>query len=52
VETLVNESAGSGLNAGMYEVEFDGTNLASGVYYYSLVINNNLIQTRKMVLIK
>jgi photosystem II stability/assembly factor-like uncharacterized protein len=52
VETLVNNSAGSGLNAGTYEVEFDGSNLASGVYYYSLVVENELIDTKKMVLIK
>jgi photosystem II stability/assembly factor-like uncharacterized protein len=62
VETLINEE----LNAGVYEVEFDGTNIASGVYYYSLVVGDastslppaertgstRLIQTRKMVLLK
>jgi hypothetical protein len=52
VETLVNESAGSGLNAGTYEVEFDGSNLASGVYYYSLIVRSETIRTRKMVLVK
>jgi photosystem II stability/assembly factor-like uncharacterized protein len=37
---------------GTYEVEFDGSNLSSGVYFYSLVVGNELIQTRKMILLK
>lgn len=38
--------------AGYYTAEFDGTNLASGVYFYKLLVNNNKIVTKKMVLLK
>jgi len=34
-----------------YEVEFDGTNFASGIYYYKLEAGG-YIETKKMVLIK
>ena len=37
--------------AGKYEVPFDGSNLASGVYIYRLEANN-LVETRKMILLK
>jgi hypothetical protein len=47
VSTLVDETK----KAGYYSVEFDGTNLASGVYFYRLM-SNGFNQTRKMVLIK
>lgn len=46
------------LNTGSYEVEFDGTDLPSGVYFYQLVIysdklsHGNLIETKKMFLVK
>ena len=53
LETLVNER----LNAGMYEVDWDGSKFASGVYYYKLSIVNressiDFQETRKMVLMK
>ncbi|KXK53259.1 MAG: Cytochrome c554 [Chlorobi bacterium OLB5] len=41
----------SNLNPGTYSIEFDGTNFASGVYFYR-VESGNFRQTRKMVLIK
>jgi len=47
VATLVNES----LSLGTYEVEFDGNNYASGVYYYTLK-TNEFNETKKMILIK
>ena len=31
---------------------FDGSNLNSGIYYYSLIIDNKIISTKSMVLIK
>ncbi|MCI0448389.1 MAG: T9SS type A sorting domain-containing protein [Chlorobi bacterium] len=40
------------LNPGMFEYKFDGNGLASGVYFYSLYVDGNLVNTRKMVLIK
>jgi len=48
VSTLVNEQ----LKPGTYEVDFDGSNYPSGVYFYSLYINGELRDSKKMVLIK
>lgn len=39
------------MKAGKYEYQFDGSYLASGVYFYSLKIND-YFETRKMLLIK
>lgn len=47
IATLVNGIK----QPGFYEVEFDGKNLASGVYYYQL-ISGGFIQTNKMILLK
>ena len=47
IATLVNEEK----PAGFYEVEFDGSNLSSGVYLYSLIVNG-VIQNKKMILLK
>lgn len=47
VEVLVNEVK----QAGIYEVSFDGTRLASGVYYYNME-TEGFTETMKMVLVK
>lgn len=47
IHTLVNEE----LNAGSYQVDFDGTNLSSGIYYYKLLTVDFAV-TKKMVLLK
>jgi hypothetical protein len=47
VATLVDEYG----TAGSYEVEFDATDLSSGVYIYQLILGNYL-QLKKMVLLK
>lgn len=47
VATLVNEQQYSG----NYEVDFNASKLSSGVYFYSLSVNN-FTQTRKMILEK
>ena len=47
VATLVNEVQ----NAGRYQIEFDASNLASGVYLYQIQ-SGSFVQTRKMVLMK
>ena len=47
IQTLVNEK----LTPGTYEVTFDGSNFASGVYFYQIK-SNDFIQTKKMLLIK
>jgi glucose/arabinose dehydrogenase len=47
IKTLVNER----LQAGTHEVEFDGSNLPSGVYYYRLTVDGASIE-KKMVMMK
>lgn len=47
VATLVKEEQ----TKGNYSVNFDGSNLPSGVYMYTLRVNN-FIQNRKMILLK
>lgn len=37
---------------GSYEVEFNGSGLPSGVYFYSLFLDGNLVDTKKMILIR
>ena len=47
IATLVNEVKGNG----NHEVSFDGSGLASGVYFYTLQAGK-ITQTRKMILMK
>jgi hypothetical protein len=47
VSVLVNDRR----NAGVYEVKFDGSNLASGVYFYRLQAEN-YVATRRFLLVK
>ena len=47
IATLVNESQG----AGYHDVRFDGTGVASGVYYYRLTVGQS-VHTRKMAVVK
>ncbi len=47
VATLVNKKQAPG----KYSVQFNGKNLASGVYFYTLQAGN-FVQTRKMILLK
>ena len=47
VETLVNEEK----EAGYYSIDFNGSDLPSGVYFYKLTAGN-FISTRKMLLLK
>ncbi|MFZ4590731.1 MAG: T9SS type A sorting domain-containing protein [Ignavibacteria bacterium] len=47
VQTLLNER----LNAGTYEVKFDGSGLTSGVYFYRLT-TAGFAETKRMLLIK
>ena len=47
VATLVNKE----LPPGKYEVEFNATNLAGGIYLYKLRAGN-YTETKKMVLLK
>jgi flagellar hook assembly protein FlgD len=47
VATLVNEQK----EAGYYDIKFDGTNYASGMYFYKIEAGN-FTDTKKMILIK
>lgn len=37
---------------GEYELKFDAKNYSSGVYYYSLILNNKILKTNRMLLIR
>ena len=47
IQTLVNEQ----LQPGTYEVMFDGSNLASGIYFYQLK-SENFSETKKLIITK
>lgn len=40
------------LKAGTYEIDFTGSAYSSGIYFYSLIVNGAVIDTKKMILIK
>lgn len=40
------------LNPGNYKVNFNGADYPSGVYFYSIIIDNKIISSKKMILIK
>lgn len=60
VKILVNDAAGklvaelvnNKLGAGNYEVIFNAENNPSGVYFCSMLVNGNTVDTKKMVLLK
>ncbi len=39
-------------NAGWNSFTFDGSKLSSGVYFYSIIIDNKVMDTKRMVLVK
>jgi len=47
VSTLINQNQ----EAGFYNVEFDASNIQSGIYFYKLE-SGNQVQTKQMMLIK
>ena len=48
---LVSELVNGNREAGFHTVNFDGNNLNSGMYFYTLEANGNTI-TKKMILTK
>jgi hypothetical protein len=48
VEKLINEKQ----SPGTYEVNFDGSNFSSGIYFYSLFVDGVRLDTKKMILFK
>ena len=48
---IVEEIVKGNQKAGNYSIEFDGTNLSSGVYYYTIV-GEGFRATKKMILLK
>ena len=48
VKTLVDQNK----PPGEYKIEFDGSGLSSGVYFYSLTVDGKVIDTKRMVLLK
>lgn len=48
ITTLLNLK----LSAGKYDIEFDATNLPSGIYFYSAKFGNHMSETKKLILIK
>ena len=49
VKTLIN---GLGFRSGTITYDFDGSELSSGVYFYSLIADGVRVDTKKMVLVK
>ena len=48
----VDEITNNKLSAGSYKFKFIGLELSSGVYLYRLVVDGNVIDTKKMILLK
>ena len=49
---LISSLIDQKLIEGTYEELFDGSNLSSGVYFYSLIADRNIVDTKKMILIR
>jgi len=48
ITTLVNAKQ----NSGTYETTFNGSNYSSGVYFYSLIIEGSVVDTKRMLMLK
>ena len=49
---LVSDEKMGFLSSGRHNFLFDASNLSSGLYFYSLTVNGQLMDTKKMVLLK
>ena len=48
ISTLINERKSAGENS----VSFNGNNLSSGIYFYTLYVNEMFVETKRMTLLK
>ena len=48
INSLINEIK----SPGIFEINFEGLNLSSSIYFYSLYVEGNLIETKRMVYLK
>jgi hypothetical protein len=48
IEIPVNEK----LNSSEYEFTVDGLNYSSGVYFYQLIADGSIVDTKKMIVLK
>ena len=46
--TLVNDN----FNPGIYNVKMNSDKLSSGIYYYTMLSENNIIKTLKLTVVK
>ncbi len=49
---VISEPVNQKMSSGTYKVDFNGSNLASGAYFYSLIADGVTISTKKMLVIK
>ncbi len=49
---LVSDLVNKQLQSGTYEYEFDAASLNSGIYFYSLQVDDETVGTKKMVVVK
>lgn len=48
VTTLIDKNQ----NSGSYEIEFDGSQYSSGIYFYTLEADGEFVESKRMILIK
>ena len=39
-------------NAGTYSIQWDATNISSGIYFYRLETNTGFVKTKKLLVLK
>jgi len=48
VKTLINQR----YDAGVYLLKLNAEDLTSGIYFYSLIVNGNIVDTKKAINLK